>query len=61
MRSLAVALCISGCVMAYAEDELFAIDKPMSSPRGSFTITQHRDGNWTTTIHFAHGQRRRQP
>jgi hypothetical protein len=40
---------------AYAEDEPFAMDKPLSSPRGSFSIIQHRDENWTTTIHFAHG------
>jgi|SRR5438105_4887889 len=56
MRSLVAALCISGCVVAYAEDAPFVMDKPLSSPRGSFTIAQHRDGNWTTTIHFAHGE-----
>ena len=28
------------------------MDKPLASPRGSFTVVQQRDDDWSTTIHF---------
>jgi len=30
-------------------------DESLRSPKGTFTITQHQDGNWTTKLHFAKG------
>jgi hypothetical protein len=54
MRLLIFAFCIFWAT-AQAEEEPFAMDKPLVSPRGTFTISQHRNENWSTTIHFARG------
>jgi hypothetical protein len=55
MRLLtAVSLCFLNCALSSRRaEEPFAIDKPLPSPRGTFTITQHRKENWTTNLHFA--------
>jgi len=38
--------------IATAAGEPWAIEKPLVSPSGSFTIVQRRDADWSTTVHF---------
>jgi hypothetical protein len=53
MRLLAATLLISALSsIAASEDQPWAIDKPLESPLHSFSVVQHRDGNWSTTVHF---------
>src|SRR6185436_10803087 len=39
-------------------EEPFATDKKLASPRGTFTITQRRVGDWTTKLHFTKNDHR---
>jgi hypothetical protein len=55
VRFVVFLACLVACGAAAAEDAPFAHEKPLTSPRGTFSIHQQRDGNWTTTIHFARG------
>ena len=53
MRLLAATFLI--CIIAGvagAEDDPWAMDKPLVSPSRSFTIVQQREDGWPTTIHF---------
>ena len=52
-----VLLALFACVNAAAEEAPFAHEKPLMSPKRTFSIHQRRDGNWTTTIHFTRGTR----
>jgi hypothetical protein len=48
MRFLAViTLCLAGSAFSS-----LAADEMLASSRGTFTITQHLAGNWTTKLHF---------
>ena len=44
---LTIALCLVGSAFPS-----LAADETLASPRGTFTITQHRTDNWTTKLHF---------
>ena len=55
MRIVLAVAYLYVCVIAASEDAPFATDKPITSPSGTFSIQQHYDGNWTTTIRFAGG------
>ena len=48
MRSLAA---IAFCLVCSGFSAL-AADETVASPRGTFTITQHRDSNWTAKLHL---------
>src|SRR5260370_7764151 len=53
IRLLAATLLISAFnSIAASEDQPWAIDKPLESPSHSFSVVQHRDGDWSTTVHF---------
>jgi hypothetical protein len=53
---IALWVCFLSCPFSSrAAEEPFAMDKPLASPRGTFSITQHRKENWTTTLHFTKG------
>jgi hypothetical protein len=52
-----ILLAVFACISAAAEDAPFAHEKPLISPRGTFSIHQRRDGDCTTTIHFTRGAR----
>jgi hypothetical protein len=53
VRFATLLICAISCASAATEDAPFAHEKPLHSPRGTFTIQERRDGNWHTTIHFA--------
>jgi hypothetical protein len=53
MRSLCATVLVVSSVAA-AQNEPWATDKPLVSPRGSFTVVQQRGEDWSTTIHFQH-------
>lgn len=40
------------CLLGFASSTL-AADKRITSPRGTFTITQYNDGHWTSRLQFA--------
>ncbi len=44
---MATAVGLSSCTLS-----TLAADKETPSPRGTFIITQHYEGNWTSKLHF---------
>ena len=49
---LAIVLCATSCLAVAQDKDPWAMDKPLLSPSGSFSILQHRDEDWATTVHF---------